>query len=152
MENEDLDKYVPLNIPDNDLDSFKTAMAQFSADDNGYILILAMNIIYFFRSDGTSIISKNLSNIIDGSYYCITPYKKENNYLHYIISYTNNSDFTMILNDFKFDINSNENILENLKKLEIMPDDINPMQIGLAGMTCIVMFDSILHYDKFLDG
>ena len=147
MENEDLDKYVPLNIPDNDLDSFKTAMAQFSADDNGYILILAMNIIYFFRSDGTSIISKNLSNIIDGSYYCITPYKKENNYLHYIISYTNNSDFTMILNHFKFDINSNENILENLKKLEIMPDDINPMQIGLAGMTCIVMFDSILHYD-----
>ena len=112
LENEEKDKLIPLVIPVSD--SFKTALAQFSENDGGYILVLAMEIIYFFKADGTIFSTKNLTNLIDSNYYCITPYKKENNNLYYIISYITRQDISISLNIFEFGLISDENKSINL--------------------------------------
>lgn len=106
--NEETDKFISLNIP-TDIDNYKTALAQFSENDDGYILILVMNVLYIFYPDGTRITSYNISNIINGDYYCITPYKKESNKLYYFISYVDKTEKTIVLHYFTFDIKSHTN-------------------------------------------
>ena len=69
-------------------DDYKTTMAQFSNKDGGYLLILVMNILYFFKQDGSFLSSVDLSDLInDDHYYSITPYKNEDNTLHYLFSF-----------------------------------------------------------------
>ena len=79
LTNEDFSKKVIFEkqIESNDMNS-KTAIAQFSSEEGGYIIVLALDIIYFLDSEGLLINSKNLSNSIDGEHYCVTPYKNEN--------------------------------------------------------------------------
>ena len=69
----------------------KTTISQFPANFGGYIFILVNDIIYFFNHDGTFInsvnITVNIADTINAKYYCLIPYKTENNYLHYLISF-----------------------------------------------------------------
>ena len=67
----------------------KTCMVQFSQIDGGYILILVKDKMYYFNSEGDLLDSKELSSYISSEYYYLIPYKKQDNYLHYIISYKN---------------------------------------------------------------
>ena len=89
-------------------------MEQFSEENDGYILILINNKIYIFDSEGINIYSESLSDYINGDYYCLIPYKKENNYLHYIISYISKNSNELILYHFIFDLNSNSNEYQKL--------------------------------------
>ena len=141
LENEEIEKYVSLYIP-SEQDNYKTAMTQLSVEDNGYIIILVMNIIYFFEADGNFIISSDISNLINGEYYCLTPYKKENNYLNYIISYINSTEKKLILHHFKFDIYYHNNEQETLKNIQIKIQDSNDDPSELVGDTCLFLFDS----------
>ena len=47
-------------------------IVQFSENDGGYIIILAMNILYFFYPDGTLINSFSFTE--EAEHYCINPY------------------------------------------------------------------------------
>ena len=141
LDNEEEDKFIPLNIAKEE-DNYKTTLAQFSYENDGYILILVMDILYFFKADGTFIISSDISNLINNNYYCLVPYKKESNYLNYIISYTNQTDKTLILHHFKFDINTKINQQENKKIFYTVVQQINVNANDIVGGTCIILLDS----------
>ena len=84
----------------------KISFAQFSAEDGAYIMVLVINKIYFFSGEGDLIDDKkDLSGYLNSDVYSLVPYKKESNYLHYLISFKNgNHKFDIY--QFKFDINS----------------------------------------------
>ena len=81
----------------------KTTIAQFSEEDGEYIVIIINDTLYFFKENGTPITSIDLSNSINSIYYCLIPYKKENNFLYYIISYPIGIK-SFNLTYFKFDL------------------------------------------------
>ena len=111
---EDISKKIIFQNPINSIArSEKVELKQFSTEDEGYIMILVDDTIYFFESDGTNIKIFDLSNSINGNYYCLIPFKKENNNLYYIILYSIKGG--LVLNIFKFDIYkySNELITSN---------------------------------------
>ena len=141
LDNEEEGKFIPLNII-TEQDNYKTTLTQFSPENDGYILILVMDIIYFFKADGTFIISSDISDLIDNEYYCLVPYKKESNYLNYIISYTNRTEKTLILHHFKFDINTKINQQENKKVFNAFVQETNDKADDIAGGTCIILLDS----------
>ena len=140
LDNEEEGKFIPLNITKEE-DNYKATLAQFSYEDDGYILILVMDILYFFKADGTFITSSDVSDFINNEYYCLVSYKKENNYLNYIISYTNQTDKTLILHHFKFDIINKINQQENKKIFNaiVVGKDYDPLNI--VGGTCIILLD-----------
>ena len=80
-------------------------MVQFSEEDGEYIMILAMNIIYFFDQNGNFLDNADLSEYINADYYSLVPYKRDDNYLHYIIS-QKNSENNFTINHFRFHYNS----------------------------------------------
>ena len=141
LDNEEEGKFIPLNIT-TEQDNIKTTLTQFSSENDGYILILVMDIIYFFKADGTFIISSDISNLINNEYYCLVPYKKESNYLNYIISYTNQTEKTLILHHFKFDINSKINQQENKKIFNAFAQETKEKANKIVGGTCIILLDS----------
>ena len=92
---------------ENKIKNEKIFIKQYSNEYGEYILILVLDILYFFESDGTKINSIYLKEISNADCYCLVPYKKENSYLYYIIAYTVKENLT--LKKFKFDINSFSN-------------------------------------------
>ena len=73
----------------------KSVLTQFSEEDGGYIMILAMNIIYFFESDGSLLDSTDLSVYINADYYSLIPYKKV--IIVYIIYYLKKTQNLILL-------------------------------------------------------
>ena len=65
----------------------KISLVQFSSKDDEYFMISILNIIYFFDKDGNIITYSYLSDSMKDTNYTVISYKKENNYLHYIITY-----------------------------------------------------------------
>ena len=86
-------------------DYSKSEMVQFSEEDGEYIMILAMNIIYFFEQNGNLLDKADLSEYINADYYSLVPFKRDDNYLHYIIS-QKNSEHNFTINHFRFQYNS----------------------------------------------
>ena len=85
----------------------KILIKQFSKEDGGYLMILVLDKIYFFKPDGSIMNSIYIPDISNSNNYCLTPYKKKNNDLYYIIAYNKKQNF--ILKQFKFNINSFSN-------------------------------------------
>ena len=80
-------KYITLYRGIENLDQYgRTTISQFDADNGGYLMVLANEIMYFFKHHGTLINKADLSGSINSTYYTLIPYKNEGNYLHYIIS------------------------------------------------------------------
>jgi len=146
LTNEETDKYIALNIPSKE-DNYKTAMAQFSSENDGYILILVMNKIYFFKPDGTYITSDDISGLIDGEFYCITPYKKENNNLNYIISYKDGINKKLILHHFIFNIQSHINERKNFKNYEVKIYQTDTLPADIFGTTCLLLYSNTIGYN-----
>ena len=100
-------------------DLSKISMSQFSQDYEEYILILCKRMLYIFDKEHNLIIKINLSDSIQDSENKIIAYKKENNYLHYIItSLVNYNQYGII--HFKYNLNSIneiENTIENQKDI-----------------------------------
>ena len=131
-------------------ESEKVAMAQFSEEDEGYILILTNEIIYFFESEGINIDNVDLTDIIDAAHYCLTPFKKEDNYLYYLISYAVVGGLT--IKQFKFNINShiNELILSNnYGMLTQYYNSSTAIPNSIVGVSCIFMSISSIDHDIF---
>ena len=145
FESEEKDKFISLDISSSD--SFKTSLAQFSENDGGYILVLAKEILYFFKADGTYVSNKNLADLIASNYYCLTPYKKEDNNLYYIISYVNRGDLSINLNIFKYSLISDENISINSIKFNVIMSQYNNNAQEIPGVNCIFLFEPTYNYD-----
>ena len=121
------------------IDNEKISIVQFSEDNGGYIMILVFNLIYFFNSDGVKINTIILPNLIRAINYCLTPYKKENNYLYYIISYPKEKNFYLL--EFRFNIKSFENqiIIDLKKNTQIYKTHLKTIQKTILGLSCIFM-------------
>jgi hypothetical protein len=114
----------------------KTVLTQFSSEDEGYILILVMDILYIFESNGSIIDIITLPNTISSKNYYINPYKVEDNNLHFIISYTN-STTTFSLNYFIFNkVNKN---LENNEKIMTVKTNEGGNVDSVSGVTCLFL-------------
>ena len=114
---------------------------QFAMEDGGYILILVNNKLYFFSNDGTFLSSIDISNYIKDNYDCkyeysIIPYKKENNNLHYIISYIDISK-KIIIEHFKFNIKTLINEKINKKNYDIKIKQNNKYPKEIIGEKCL---------------
>ena len=110
----------------------KILIKQFPKEDGGYLMILVLDKIYFFKPDGSIMNSIYIPDISNSDNYCLTPYKKKNNDLYYIIAYNKKQNF--ILKQFKFNINSFSNQINLLtcfyfvyfpSKLKVKTFDIN---------------------------
>ena len=119
----------------------KTVIAQFSEEDGGYIIIIVSDTLYIFQENGTPITSINLSNTISSIHYCLIPYKKENDFLYYIISYPIGIK-SFNLTYFKFDLNSpNSNEIIKSKNIETLLST-NSSPYEFVGVNCILMTNS----------
>ena len=64
----------------------KTSISNYSADDNFYVLCLTKGLfLYLYDNNNNTIKKENISNIDDGVFYNLIPYKYYNNSLEYII-------------------------------------------------------------------
>lgn len=98
----------------------KISIAQFSKDNDKYIIVLVNKTIYFFNKNGNIINFKYLSNFINIKYYSLIPYKKQDNYLYYIITYLQKDKNSFIIHYFIFNINyPNSNQIITSKIVEI---------------------------------
>ena len=132
---EESTKSIPFNVEENNLESL--FMAQFSSEDDGYIIIFINKIIYIFDAQKNLLTSKNLNETISGSHYCIVPYKKDNNVLKFIISYADADSKKIILEICQFDL-SNNNILITKKSYQALTE--NGGNAGkLEGVYCLLM-------------
>ena len=102
-------------------------------------MILVNDIMYFFKYDGTLINSTDLSYSINSTYYSLIPYKVENCYLHYIISYPTN-ELSFGFTYYKFNLNSYMNVI--VKEKTISPS-IYSTEFGIityfSGGRCLFM-------------
>ena len=144
---EDLDKKIDFEkeISSNQ-ENDKICIVQFSENDGGYIIILAMNKLYFFYPDGTIINSFSFTE--EAEHYCINPYKLEDNYLYYIITYPINTH-QFIINYNKFNLKSKE--IENIKSstIDIITKTYGNAPDGLFGIKCIILSNSLIDEDIF---
>ena len=135
LENEISNKSIPFseNIA-SDTENKKTTMAQFDHENGGYILIIAKDILYILESDGNQIHSLPITDYFTSTNYFITPYKKEENYLNYIITYKDDTGRSIKINYFKFELNS-PFTNEKLNTTTINLGDGNE----IFGLNCIFM-------------
>ena len=151
----DESKYVTLRTSIENLEqNAKTTISQFSEDYGGYLMILVNDIMYYFNNDGTLINSIDLSDSINSKYYTLIPYKVENGFLHYIISYPIDN-FSFGFKYYKLNLNqSNFNIAMISKtikpsiqtKIQYMDFSIN----YLSGGRCLFMPHPTLNREIFV--
>ena len=129
----------------------KISFAQFSAADGAYIMVLVIDQIYFFSGEGDLIDDKkDLSGYLNSDAYSLVPYKKESNYLHYLISFKNgNHKFDIY--QFKFDINSpysNTKEMEKNVDSKVYSNGADPYLI--LGPSCYFLSISTYDHDVFV--
>ena len=113
LENEEESKKINFTIVSEE-ELAKLVMAQFPSEYGGYILIFIQNIIYIFDNDKNNLKIQNVSDSINGNYYSLTPYKKDNNNLIFIISYKEIGSNSIILANCIFDLsNLNSDLIIN---------------------------------------
>ena len=127
---------------ESELDYDKTTFDQFSEDDGGYIMVLAMNKIYFFDNEGNYIYTIDLSDTINGNYYNLLPYKKEGNYLHYVIFHLNTEANNFIIHHFKFEISSHLNSKLISKEVSVIINYTQAAPNSISGGSCLFLLYS----------
>ena len=135
------------NITD-EIEGVKVEMVQFPEEDDGYIMILVGENIFFFESDGSIINNTNLNDIINDDKYSLIPYKKEGNDLFYVIVYNNVE--VLIITLFTFNIDSHENSVNITKNYDIYVQYYDPPTVkanSLTGINCFFTKNTIIDYD-----
>jgi hypothetical protein len=124
----------------------KVSIVQFTENDGGYIIILAMYKLYFFYPDGTLINSFSFTE--EAPHYCINPYKLEDNYLYYIITYPiNGHQFVINYNKFNLISKENENIVA--QTINILTKTEGKEPDTLIGTNCIFLSNSAIAENIF---
>ena len=127
----------------------KINLVQFSSRDDEYIIISVIYIIYFFDKDGNIITYSYLSDSMKDYNYTIIPYKKENNFLHYIITYPEKNNESFLICHFKLDIDySKANQILSLKNIKIKEENNSIYSVKkLSKINCVFMLDSKINRD-----
>ena len=131
-----LTKKTIINFPDIILTSEieQTSIAQFTNDDN-YIISLIKNKLYVFDQNANYINNFDLSYYLNGKYYSLIPYKYENFYHYYLISFINTNDPKLSILYFKFHLNPDSN--EFITQLSYIPTVIGfSMSLNSYGLSC----------------
>ena len=125
-------------------------MSQFPEKKGRNILLFVIDKIYIFDEDGNVLQELNLGGMDNCENIKIIPYKKENNYLFYFISYQyKNSKTKFGFNFYKFELTYKKNSLENTKIIEPIKNLINSNSYDLFGESCILMKNNIFEEDIF---
>ena len=114
---------------------------QFIEQDGKYIIIIVINKILIFRDDGTLINSQYFHDSINKNEYSLITYKRANNYLYFLLSFTPKYKNEFILKYFKININllsSNKVIIT--KKIKIESYSKNQQLLFISKINCIFMF------------
>jgi hypothetical protein len=129
----------------------KTAISQFSAENGGDVMVLVLDKIYFLTCEGTMEGEVDLSGIINGEHYSLTPYKKVGNELHYIISYKlpdeNYKNF--FIDYFKYNIETRYNEKINSKNVFVKVENKGIEPSALTGVSCMFLPNSHFSYEIF---
>ena len=128
----------------------KITFNQFSKIDEEYVIISVINKIYFFDKEGNLINYTYLSDSLKDFDYSLIPYKKENNFLHYIIFYPSKNKESFIINHFKFSINfpySNQIISSKIIKIIEEREYTEISRPNLTKINCNFMFDENIYRD-----
>ena len=147
---EEIDRRIIFeNIVLSDENQDKINLVQFSLKDDEYFMISIINTIFFFDKNGNIIAYSYLSDSMNDINYTVIPYKKENNYLHYIITYPEKSNDKFVISHFKLDINypnSNQIItFKNIKIYEEKKPDYSVVK--MSKINCVFMFDFNINRD-----
>jgi len=142
--------YINFTVPSLDVGYDTVSMAQFPADDGGYILIMVKNIFYIFDNEGAYLKDYDFNNITNKKHHCLIPYGKENDILNYFIIYIESGK--ICIKYFKFNLTdySNENIIfyanyyDNGNQMNLKDDSLNcifmkpldSLNIGHELITC----------------
>ena len=122
-------------------------MTQFSENYGGYIILYAQGNLYFFENDGKFIKSFNYSIISDYAHSSLIPYKREDNYLYYLISYPIDV-YKFGLLYYKQDINTpytNGNIFS--KEIECIVESTQSTPLQISGVNCVFLYHTSLNKD-----
>ena len=125
----------------------KISMTQFSENYGGYIILYAQGNLYFFENDGKFIKSFDCSIISDYAHSSLIPYKREDNYLYYLISYPIDVDKFGLLY-YKQDINTpytNGNIFS--KEIECIVESTQSTPLQISGVNCVFLYHTSLNKD-----
>ena len=117
----------------------KVAMAQFSNDHGGYIIILVNDVIYLYASNKDFIKSQNISEIINAEYYSLIPYKKDNNNLIFYISCFMQDSSTINIAKFNYDLsNYGSDLAYQIYNIQVYKD-ITSNADSYVGLSCLLM-------------
>ena len=111
------DESLQYNISSTIEDVEKAELKQFSNDDEGYVIIILQEKLLFFNSDGNYYHECNLK--MYSSFYSLTPYKKYNNYLYYIICAKNETEYIFNLYYYKFNLDTKLNEIINTNSIDV---------------------------------
>mgnify|MGYP006873012459 CR=1 FL=1 len=128
LKNEDTSHALNFTVPLTLNDISTISINQFSEEYGEYILILCKRILYIFDKEHNLITNISFEEIIGENNNHIIAYKKENEYLHFIIRYTADGDNFHIILHYKYNLNSldDENISKNLTDTITISDGIYP--------------------------
>ena len=121
----------------------KVSIAQFSEENDGYILILVMDILYIFDQGGTEHKIFNLTQEINGAHYGLTPYKKEGDKLIFIISYKDKDSLRIVIDKYEYNLQT-----ININKTKDISIQINSG--NLKGVYCLFMKQSFSDSNEIL--
>ena len=107
--------------------------------DNGYIIALINDKIYFFDYKGISIYisTEPISNYVSGHYYTLIPIKYFNNYYYYLIGFIHNDSLYIFY--YKFQTKYKENFLINSYTPIKNNDNTELCNIQNYGLSCQLM-------------
>ena len=137
INNYTLEEYL---IANNEEDTYKTIISQYSKEYNNYILLLINNYLFILDEEGQLYIKKNMTSPLNEyNYYHLTPYKKIENELYYIISGINKYNSQIDLFYYKININtSNNNLKLNKSFIPKTPSEENFLTLSY-NIECQIM-------------
>jgi len=124
FKNEEKTNFFNFTVPLTLDDIPKVSITQFSGDSGEYILILCKRILFIYDKDHNLKINFSLEESLGDMNNNIIAYKKKDEYLHYIIRYSDWGSHHIL--HFKFNLNSitsNAENIENSKENEIIIDN-----------------------------
>ena len=148
---EEESKNIKFDIPiKSEKENEKISIVQFPEKEGGYILIFVCEKIYIIQENGNLIKEVKLSELDLVENIKLIPYKKEGNYLLYIITFKNSENF-LCFNYYKYDFINKENILIKKKVLNPLKHSgsLIASKNNILGEKCLFMKNTIKNEDIF---
>ena len=138
---EDTSRFINFEVPLKSNDEIANiSISQFSKESGEYLLILCRRLLYIFDKEHNLITNFNIDESIPENnerIKYIIAYKKEDEYLHYLIRYSVDKYHHIEHYIFNLDSSNDENIFEISK---VINDDIYPKSVYCSFMTPLSSF------------